>query len=166
MPQGSSPCCLADYDRRASLGAGKESARLFRAGRLSRMKTKSDVRLSLGLSLIALVTLMAEVLLIRVFEVIFLTNIGYAVITCAMFGFGLAGTYAAIWPLGNGDNLRKRLAILALLFGAAILLLRPALNATTLIYHAASLPKELRILIGGSTVYGLVLVPFFSPGSC
>ena len=98
------------------------------------MNIKNDIRLSLGVSLIALSTLMAEVLLIRVFEVIFLKNIGYAVITCAMFGFGLAGTYAAIWPLSNGGNMRKRLAILSLLFGAAILLLRPALNATTLIY--------------------------------
>ena len=128
------------------------------------MKTKSDIQLSLGLSLIALSTLMAEVLLIRVFEVIFLTNIGYAVITCAMFGFGLAGTYAAIWPLGNGDNLRKRLAILALVFGAAILLLRLSLNATTLIYHGVSLAKGVRILIGGSIVYFLVLVPFFLSG--
>jgi hypothetical protein len=61
------------------------------------MNIKNDIRLSLGLSLIALSTLMAEVLLIRVFEVIFLNNIDYAVITCAMFGFGLAGTYAAIF---------------------------------------------------------------------
>src|SRR5213075_2925546 len=98
------------------------------------MNIKNDIRLSLGVSLIALSTLMAEVLFIRVFEVIFLKNIGYAVITSAMFGFGLAGTYAAIWPLGSNHNMRKRLAILSLIFGAAILLLRPALNATTLIH--------------------------------
>ena len=73
----------------------------FSAKYINDMNIKNDIRLSLGLSLIALSTLMAEVLLIRVFEVIFLNNIGYAVITCAMFGFGLAGTYAAIWPMRN-----------------------------------------------------------------
>jgi spermidine synthase len=127
------------------------------------MNTKNDIRLSLGLSLIALSTLMAEVLLIRVFEVIFLNNIGYAVITCAMFGFGLAGTYAAIWPLRD-SNIRKRLAILSLLFGATILLLRPALNATTLIYALFASHKFVGIAIGGSIVYLLVLVPFFLSG--
>jgi hypothetical protein len=128
------------------------------------MKIKNDIRLSLGVSLIALSTLMAEVLLIRVFEVIFLNNIGYAVITCAMFGFGLAGTYAAIWPLHNGSNIRRRLAILSLLFGAAILLLRPALNATTLTYTLFHSHKAVAIGIGGSIVYLLVLVPFFLSG--
>jgi spermidine synthase len=128
------------------------------------MNNKNDIRLSLGVSLIALSTLMAEVLLIRVFEVIFLNNIGYAVITCAMFGFGLAGTYAAIWPVGNNGNVRKRLAILSLLFGVAILLLRPALNATTLIYDLLHSHKALAIALGGSIVYLLVLVPFFLSG--
>ena len=128
------------------------------------MNIKNDIRLSLGLSLIALSTLMAEVLLIRVFEVIFINNIGYAVITCAMFGFGLAGTYAAIWPLPHDGKVRKRLVILSLLFGAAILLLRPALNATTLIYGLFSSNKVVAIAIGGSIVYLLVLVPFFLSG--
>ncbi len=128
------------------------------------MNTKNDIRLSLGLSLIALSTLIAEVLLIRVFEVIFLNNIGYAVITCAMFGFGLAGTYAAIWPMRNGDNVRKRLTVLALLFGVAILLLRPALNATTLTYDVLHSHKAVAIALGGSVVYLLVLVPFFISG--
>ena len=129
------------------------------------MDTKNDIRLSLGLSLIAMSTLMAELLLIRVFEVIFLKNIGYAVITCAMFGFGLAGTYAAIWPLGNRADVRKWLTILSLLFGAAILLLRPALNATTLIYTLLHSHKAMGIGIGGSIVYLIVLVPFFLSGS-
>src|SRR5262245_30566473 len=128
------------------------------------MNTKNDIRLSLGLSLIAMSTLMAELLLIRVFEVIFLKNIGYAVITCAMFGFGLAGTYAAIWPLGNRADVRKWLTILSLLFGAAILLLRPALNATTLIYTLLHSHKAMRIGIGGSIVYLIVLMPFFLSG--
>ena len=128
------------------------------------MNIKNDIRLSLGVSLIALSTLMAEVLLIRVFEVIFLNNIGYAVITCAMFGFGLAGTYAAIWPLGSNRNMRKRLAILSLMFGAAILLLRPALNATTLIHTLFHSYKVIGIALGGSIVYLLVLLPFFLSG--
>jgi spermidine synthase len=128
------------------------------------MNIKNDIRLSLGLSLIALSTLMAEVLLIRVFEVIFINNIGYAVITCAMFGFGLAGTYAAIWPIGNSGNVRKRLTILALSFGAAILLLRPALNATAIIYLSFSSHKIVGSAIRGSMVYFLVLLPFFLSG--
>ena len=81
-----------------------------------------------------------------------------------MFGFGLAGTYAAIWPLGNRADVRKWLTILSLLFGASILLLRPALNATTLIYTLLHSHKAMGIGIGGSIVYLIVLVPFFLSG--
>ena len=46
-------------------------------------------RLALGISLTALVTLVLELALTRVFDVILTPNLAYMVITCAVFAFGL-----------------------------------------------------------------------------
>lgn len=128
------------------------------------MKTKRDLSLSLGLCLIAFSTLMTEVMLIRVFEVILVPNVGYAVITCAMFAFGISGACATIWPLANDGSVRKYLAVFALLFGASVLLLRPGLNATPLLYEHLSGHKALEFLAAGTMMYLLVLIPFLLSG--
>ena len=49
---------------------------------------------SLGIFLTALVTLMVEILLTRVFDVILAVNISYLIITNAMFALGAAGVQA------------------------------------------------------------------------
>ncbi len=127
------------------------------------MKTP-DLRLSLGLSLIALGTLAAEILMIRVFEVILLPHIGYAVITCAMFGFGAAGAVATLWPVPEGKDVRRRLALLAVLFAVSLVVLRPALNAAPQLYHQFLSVKILEYLLAGSSLYLLTLAPFFFSG--
>ena len=57
------------------------------------------LRISAGLFLISLTTLMMELLLTRVFDVILYPNMAYMVITCALFSFGLAGIYLSLRPL-------------------------------------------------------------------
>ena len=47
---------------------------------------------------LAFCTLMLEVLLMRVFDVILFDNISYMIISCALFSFGLAGVYATLKP--------------------------------------------------------------------
>ena len=61
-------------------------------------------RVSVAISLIALITLMTELVLTRVFDVLLTTNLSYMVITCAMLSFGLSGVYAAIRPLSPDKN--------------------------------------------------------------
>ena len=48
-------------------------------------------RISLGLLLIAMTTLMVELALVRVFDVIWNANMAYMIITMVMFCFGLSG---------------------------------------------------------------------------
>ena len=47
---------------------------------------------------IAAATLMLELLLTRVFDVILTPNLAYMVIACALFSFGLAGVYVTLRP--------------------------------------------------------------------
>ena len=53
-------------------------------------------KLSFGVLLIALATLILELMLTRTFDVVIAPNIAYVVVTAAVFGFGLAGVFAAI----------------------------------------------------------------------
>lgn len=123
-----------------------------------------DLRLALALCLVSLGTLAAEVLMIRTFEVILMPHIGYAVITCAMFAFGAAGAVATLWPVPAGGDVRRRLAVLAVLFAASLVLLRPALNAEPTLYRSLGDHKLLGLLAAGSSTYLLVLLPFFFSG--
>lgn len=85
-------------------------------------------RLALGISLTALVTLVLELALTRVFDVILMPNMGYMVITCAVFAFGLAGLYTTIWPLRDRGPGGSVLSLLSAVFAVAVVALLPALN--------------------------------------
>ncbi|MBD3274646.1 MAG: hypothetical protein GF372_05010, partial [Candidatus Marinimicrobia bacterium] len=106
---------------------------------------------------------MVEILLIRVMEVVLLPNIGYAVITSAMFAFGLAGVYVTVWPLSDKADIPKRLTVISLLLAVSILLIRPALNGTIQVYSLTSV-LLFRYVIAGILVYLILLVPFFLSG--
>jgi spermidine synthase len=106
---------------------------------------------------------MVEILLIRVMEVVLLPNIGYAVITSAMFAFGLAGVYVTVWPLSDEADVPKRLAVIGLLLAVSVLLIRPALNGTIQVYSVTSV-LLLRYAIAGILVYLILLIPFFLSG--
>ena len=76
----------------------------------------------------ALTTLMLELNLVRVFVVIWYSNMAYMVITLAMFCFGLSGIYSSLRPLKEGADVNGYLAKLALLFALFSLAILPALN--------------------------------------
>lgn len=119
--------------------------------------------LHIAVLLVAFATLMAEVLLIRVFDVILLQNIGYMVVTCAMFGFALAGVVATLLPRPEGSDTRRHIGRISIFFAFSLLLLRPALNATPHAYERIS-DETMRHLVGVGLMYLALLVPFFLSG--
>lgn len=120
-------------------------------------------RVSLGVFLVALVTLTTELVLMRVFDVILFSNIAYMIITSAMFAFGLAGVFAALFPLKPETDVRKPIAFLAAAGAAVTLLLLPIVNALPfnfdLIYE-----QKARQALYFALLYVVLVLPFFSAG--
>ena len=125
------------------------------------MSERPPTSLFVLIFLISLNTLMLEILLIRVFDTIFLANFGYVVITSAMFGLGLAGIYTAIYP--PGQDPRRRIVVFTLLLIVSVLLVRPMLNATQAAYFLIP-SRPLRIVFGGGAIYLSVVIPFVLAG--
>lgn len=82
------------------------------------------MRLSFATFSMAFSVLTLEVVLIRVFDFVLTPNLGYLIISSAMFCLGLAGVYEATRPSDRND----RIAHLPFLFGVAVCCVRPGLN--------------------------------------
>ena len=91
-------------------------------------------RLSFGVMLVALSTLVLELMLTRVFDVTLTPNLSYFVVSLAVFSFGLAGIYATVRPIPVEEEIRGRLVGCCVGFAAAVLLLHPIINALPLDY--------------------------------
>src|SRR6185437_12380009 len=92
-------------------------------------------RLSFGVLLIALSTLVLELMLTRVFDVTLTPNLSYFVVSLAIFSFGLAGLFATLRPLDPERDIRGVLVACCIGFTIATLLLNPIINALPLDYH-------------------------------
>ncbi len=120
-------------------------------------------RLSFGLMLIALSTLVLELMLTRVFDVTLTPNLSYFVVSLAVFSFGLAGIYATLRPVPVEGEIRGRLVGCSVGFAVAILLLHPIINALELDYtHVGKAPVA--TLGSFAILYVTLLVPFFLAG--
>ncbi len=86
-------------------------------------------RVSAGLFLVALTTLMLELTLIRVFDVIWYSNMAYMIITLAMFCFGLSGVYSSLRPFKKSERIHGYLSILSILFALFAIVILPLMNA-------------------------------------
>ena len=117
----------------------------------------------LALFFIAAATLMLELVLTRVFDVILNPNMAYMVIACALFSFGLAGVYVTLQPGRFSDVNARWLSVLALLFAISTLALRPVLNFLPFDYEAVS-EGPIRQLFAFSAMYVTLVVPFFLSG--
>jgi hypothetical protein len=93
-------------------------------------------RLSFGVLLIALATLVLELMLTRVFDVVLLPNISYFVVTAAVFAFGLAGIFVTLRPIAVTEDINGILFICSVAFALAIVLQIPIVNALQLDYTA------------------------------
>jgi len=111
----------------------------------------------------ALATLMLELTLVRVFDVIWYSNMAYMIITLAMFCFGLSGIYSSLRPLPPGRDPRGYIATLTLLFALASMAILPALNHLpfdfNLLYKAPL--KGIGFFL---IMYLVIAIPFFLSG--
>jgi len=122
-----------------------------------------DKTLPVGLFFIALTTLMLELTLIRVFDIIWYPNMAYMVITLAMFCFGFAGVYYSVRPLKKGADVRSYIATLAHLFALSSCALYPVLNHVPFDFQLFS-TSPLKGFILFLVVYFFLVLPFFFAG--
>jgi spermidine synthase len=121
-------------------------------------------RLSFGVLLIALSTLMLELTLTRVFDVVLVPNLGYFVVTSAVFAFGLAGVYATLRPIPVENDITHILVTRSVGFALATLLLIPLIIYLPLNY--AQLGRHpLKTLFGFLALYTALVLPFFLAGT-
>ncbi len=120
-------------------------------------------RLSFGVLLIALSTLVLELMLTRVFDVTLTPNLSYFVVSLAVFSFGLAGIYATLRPIPVEEEIRGRLVGCCVGFAGAVLLLRPIINALPLDYLRI-VKAPITTLLSFGALYLALLVPFFLAG--
>ncbi len=119
-------------------------------------------RLRLGIGIIAFSTLVLELALVRVFDVILTPTMGYAVITATVFALGLGGIYLYLFPVSR-ERVLGLLPALYIAFAASAILVLPALNF---------LPFDLQLrghslafhMAAWLAMYGVLTVPFFIAG--
>lgn len=120
-------------------------------------------KISLGLLLIALTTLMVELSLVRVFDVIWYSNMAYMVITLVMFCFGLSGVFMSLFPIKDKTKVNSILTILAIAFGISTILIFPATNFLHINFdHFYFIPfrTSIKLLL----LYFFISLPFFIAG--
>ena len=116
-----------------------------------------------GLFLISCATLLLELSLLRVFDVILYSNISYLVITSALFCFGLAGVYSSIRPLPSRVYLHNYISKLSALFAISAILILPVTN--TLPFDYGMISKEpVMQLFYFLLLYFFLALPFFFAG--
>ncbi len=120
-------------------------------------------KMKVGLLCIALTTLMLELTLVRVFDVIWYSNMAYMVITLAMFCFGLSGIYSSLRPLAKNIDVQQYLARLALLFALFCIAILPALNWIPFNFDTLY-AAPLRGIVMFLAMYLFLIIPFFLAG--
>jgi spermidine synthase len=120
-------------------------------------------KISLGLFSIALTTLMLELTLVRIFDVIWYSNMAYMVITLAMFCFGLSGIYCSLRPFPKNADIHSHLSRLSFCFAVSAVAILPALNYIPfdfdMLYSSS--------MVGGAlflVMYFFLIIPFFLAG--
>lgn len=118
---------------------------------------------TIGLFLVALTTLMLELALIRVFDVIWYSNMAYMIVSLAMCCFAFAGVYAALRPLRDASRAPFYTGTLAVLFGLFSLAILPALNAIPVDFDLIYAQPRLGIPVA-LLAYLVLAIPFFLSG--
>ncbi len=121
------------------------------------------VSISIGLFFTALTTLMLELDLVRIFDVIWYANMSYMVITLALFCFGLSGIYSSLRPMPGGKNVRGFLSRISFFFALFIIAILPALNKIPFdfnVLYSAPAKGIFMFLV----MYLFLIIPFFLAG--
>src|SRR4029453_1365466 len=106
---------------------------------------------------------MMELLLTRVFDVILYPNLGYTVITCAMFALGLGGVWAALRPLPRDADVPRFLSRAATAYGIGLIALLPIFNLLPFDYDLIG-EAPLRQLFWFTLLSLALVAPFFAAG--
>jgi spermidine synthase len=108
-------------------------------------------------------TLITELSLIRVFDVLFHPNVAYIIITTALFGFGIAGVYSTLKPPPKDGEVKVTLSKLAAMSSIVALAILPILNWLPTNFEQLSTDRVSQLIYFGS-IYVLLLTPFFFAG--
>jgi spermidine synthase len=122
-------------------------------------------KLSFGVLLIAMSTLILELMLTRVFDVVLVPNLAYFVVTAAVFAFGLAGIHATLRPIPVDQDISSLLVSRSVAFALATALLIPLINTLPLDYTQLGHGKAPRTVAAFLALYVALVLPFFLAGS-
>lgn len=120
-------------------------------------------RISIGVLMIALASLVLELMLTRVFDVILIPNMSYFVVTMAVFAFGLAGIYAALRPLDPERDIRPLIGWACVGFALATVLLIPLIDLLPLDFRMIK-QHTFRTVAAFIVLYAGLVLPFFLAG--
>ncbi|UCD57329.1 MAG: hypothetical protein JSV16_16235, partial [Candidatus Hydrogenedentota bacterium] len=116
----------------------------------------------IGVALVAMSTLMLELVLTRIFSVTLWYHFAFMAISIALLGMGVSGIYVYLFaPTRSAENTLRRLTVSALAFSATTVLALFALLHTRFVPSFS--PKSFLLL---SQVYLVSAVPFFFGGLC
>jgi len=122
-------------------------------------------RTSLGVFFIALASLLLELVLIRVFDVLWYPNMAYLIITLSVFSFGLAGVYLSLYPITLNSKTWVWLSGATLLMALSAIFLHFSLNRVPFNFDLIGDP-DFTLALGRNffIIYILISAPFFLAG--
>jgi spermidine synthase len=124
--------------------------------------SRNNFALYAGIFGVSAATLLLELTLTRIFDVILQSNLAYLIVSSAMLGFGLGGIFVLLKPLPEFPT-EKLLAIASLAFCFSVLFLFPAMKWLPL--NVANIPDHpVQQLPCFGILYLVLLVPFFFSG--
>jgi spermidine synthase len=121
-------------------------------------------RFSFGVLLIALSTLVLELMLTRVFDIVLVPNLAYFVVTAAVFAFGMAGIYATLHPVAPDQDISGLLFWRCVILAAVTALLIPLISFLPLDYTRI-IRYPVQTVLSFLVLYVALVVPFFLAGS-
>ncbi len=119
--------------------------------------------MAITLFLLAASSLITEISLIRVFDVLFFPNISYMIIACSLFAYGLAGVYSVIRPTSSGNDLSYKSGKLSFLLAVSLGAILPVVNLLPFDLNKLS-TEPFPQIVYFAIVYITLAVPFFLTG--
>jgi spermidine synthase len=121
------------------------------------------MNLLLGLFVASMATLATELTLIRVFDVVLTFSTAYIVVTCALFGFGVAGVWRILVPLRRETDIGAYGVRISLLLALSLCMILPITNALPINFRAILEQPAVQGFAFG-TLMVILGLPFFYMG--
>src|SRR5262249_54027963 len=121
-----------------------------------------DWRLCPAIFLISGATLLLELTLTRIFDVVLWTNLASFIVSSAIFGLGLGGIAIMLWPMAEIPTARL-VAAGSGAFAATVLLLIPVIRSLPFDLGAVA-EHPIRQLLYFAILYLCLLTPFLAVG--